>query len=200
MLSYLQYLDYLKTENLNDYIRYAYQRVCMYHLTNKTGLHLDWAAFEEDQGTAMMKWVQCISLPLLTTASLCVCVFCRLIWMKHISGSSLFSPYVGLCCVGNLSGALQALQNGLKHLPNKAILSLRQIGVMRRMQSDAAKLEDSFEAAIQNGLLVDASLGEFFTIKQARYHLKVKNNKDKAIEVIRGGLQRDPVSEADSLR
>jgi hypothetical protein len=90
-----------------------------------------------------------------------------------------------------MAGSLQALQNGLKHQPNKAILSLRQIGVMRRMQTDAQQVESSFTTFIQGA--ADAGLGDFFLIKQARYHLKVKNNKEKAMEVLRSGLQRDPV-------
>lgn len=97
--------------------------------------------------------------------------------------------------LGNLTGALQALQNGLKHLPNKAILLLRQIGVKRRMQSeeDTEKVDESFEEAVQAGFQVDASLGEFLLIKQARYHSKAKGNKDRAMEIIQSGLKRDPV-------
>ncbi|OQV12084.1 Pre-mRNA-processing factor 39 [Hypsibius exemplaris] len=139
-----KYLDYLKSQSMTEYIRYAYQRVCSYHLTNKTGLHLDWAAFEEE--------------------------------------------------TGDMAGAIQALQNALKHQPNKAILSLRQIGVLRRLQTDPAQIENAFDSAVQTAS--EASLGEFFLIKQARYHLKVKNNKGKAMEVLRTGLKRDPASSA----
>ena len=90
-----------------------------------------------------------------------------------------------------MGGALQALQNGLKHLPTKAILSLRQIGLLRRMQQDPAQLQSTFDSLVKQ--TEDARMIEFFLIKQARYHLKIKNDKAKAMEIIRAGLKTDPV-------
>ena len=113
-------------------------------------------------------------------------------------------------CLGNNAGALAALQNGLKHLPNKAILSLRQLGLTRRTQLKEASSETDKdgEAVIeteavteavdqQYGKMIDealdAGLAEFFLLKQAQYWLKVKGDKDKAMQILRAGLQRDPV-------
>lgn len=89
-------------------------------------------------------------------------------------------------------GAVQALQNGLKHLPNKGILALRHIGILRRMQKDPEQIQNTFNQYIQNS--EDVGLSEFFLVKEARSYLKLHNSKEKAMELIRGGLKRDPVS------
>ncbi|GAU92356.1 hypothetical protein RvY_04447-2 [Ramazzottius varieornatus] len=153
-----KYIGYLTIESLTDYIRYAYQRVCTYHLPSKTGLHLDWATFEEMQG--------------------------------------------------NIAGATAALQNGLRHLPNKAILSLRQLGLTRRTRlreassnaEDVKADSDAITEAVQEQYAKiineaeDAGLAEFFLLKQAQYWLKMKGDKDKAMEILRAGLKLDPTS------
>ncbi|XP_055346517.1 pre-mRNA-processing factor 39-like isoform X2 [Paramacrobiotus metropolitanus] len=137
-----KYLTYLKSENQTDYIRYAYQRVCTYHLSNRVGLHLEWAAFEEEEGS--------------------------------------------------MDNAVLAVQNGLKQLPQKPILALRHVGILRRMQSDPEQVMAAFDSYVSSA--EDAGLVEFFLVKEARYQLKLKNDKERAMQILRLGLKKDPTS------